>query len=163
METKSSAVGQSVSVEQWGELLERAAGEVFQMMLACDLQPVTAKATKPPEVTAVIGLAGQLCGVFTVRCSSRAAVLMTAAMLAIEPDEVDQQTWDGVGEICNMLAGNFKAKLPGIGDRCMLSVPTVVCGADYIVRSLADGARIERNFLFKEEPLRISLDVEKID
>jgi chemotaxis protein CheX len=162
METKTSAADR-VSVEEWGALLEVAAAEVFQMMLACDLQPVATKASKSAEVTAVIGLAGQLSGVFTVRCSSRAAVLMTAAMLAIEPEEVDQQTWDGIGEICNMLAGNFKAKLNGLGDRCMLSVPTVVCGADYTVRSLANGGRIERNFLFKEEPIRISLDVEKID
>jgi chemotaxis protein CheX len=132
-------------------------------MLGCDLQLALASTAKFAEVTAVIGMAGQLCGVFAVRCTSRAAVLMTAAMLAIEPEAVDQQTWDGVGEICNMLAGNFKAKLNGVGDRCMLSVPTVVSGGDYTVRSLANGARIERDFLFKEETIRISLDVEKID
>lgn len=162
MDTKTS-VADRVRIDEWGALLEVAAGEVFQMMLASDLQLVPARSTKFAEVTAVIGLAGQLCGVFTVRCSSRAAVLMTAAMLASDPEEVDQQTWDGVGEICNMLAGNFKAKLNGLGDRCMLSVPTVVSGGDYSVRSLANGARIERNFLFKGQPIRISLDVEKVD
>ncbi len=163
MNAKASSADNSVCLEQWGTILEVAATEVFQMMLACDLQPAPAAASKSADVTAVIGLAGQLCGVFSVRCSSRAAVLMTAAMLAIEPEEIEQQTFDGVGEICNMLAGNFKAKLPGVGDRCMLSVPTVVSGADYRVHPLASGARIERNFLFKEEPIGISLNAERIE
>lgn len=162
MDTKTSVVDR-VCTDEWGTLLEVAAGEVFQMMLASDLQPVPATKMQFAEVTAVIGLAGQLCGVFTLKCSSRAATLMTAAMLGLEPGEVDQQTWDGVGEVCNMLAGNFKAKLGGVGDRCMLSVPTVVSGADYSVRSLVDGARIERYFQFQEEAVRVSLDVEKID
>jgi chemotaxis protein CheX len=144
----------------WGSLIEVAAAEVFQMMLNCDLTPASLDRPRVADVTAVVGLAGQLCGVFSIRCSSQAAVLMTAAMLGISPEAVDQETWDAVGEVCNMVAGNFKTKLEGVGDRCMLSVPTVVCGADYIVRSLANGQRVERAFLFQAEPIWITLDTE---
>lgn len=149
-----------VSPEECGPLMQIATREVFQMMLNCDLQPTSLGPPCPIEVTAVVGMAGKLSGVFSVKCSSRAAVLMTAAMLGISPETVTQDTWDAVGEVCNMIAGNFKAKLKGVGEHCMLSVPTVVSGADYSVRSLAHGSRVERAFLFEKEPIWITLDLE---
>ncbi|HET8666796.1 MAG TPA: chemotaxis protein CheX, partial [Terriglobales bacterium] len=135
-----------------------ATREVFEMMLGQELQ-LSQSPQQSGEVTAIVGLAGQLCGAFIVRCSAKAAVSMAAAMLGIEPEAVNQQHWDAVGEICNMTAGNFKAKLSGMGDGCMLSVPTVVSGADYMVRSLADGDAVTRTFLYEREPLCVSLEV----
>lgn len=147
------------AVEEWGPILERATQEVFEMMLGCSLEPATQSMRSKLEVTAVVGLAGQLCGAFSIRCSGRAALLMTWAMLGIEEHEVTEQSWDAVGEVCNMAAGNFKAKLEGLGDNCMLSVPTIVSGADYILRSLADGGSVLRDFSFKGERIVVCLEV----
>jgi len=66
--------------------------------------------------------------------------------------------FDAVGEICNMVAGNFKNKISGLGDGCMLSVPTVISGADYNLRTLIDG-EIRIVFLFEGEPVVFSLEV----
>lgn len=141
----------SNAVEEWGPILERATQEVFEMMLGCGLEPATQSVRSQLEVTAVVGLAGQLCGAFSIRCSSRGALLMTSAMLGLDEHEVSGDSWDAVGEVCNMTAGNFKAKLDGLGDNCMLSVPTIVNGADYTLRSLADGGSVVREFSFKGE------------
>jgi hypothetical protein len=46
-----------------------------------------------------------------------------------------------------------------LGDGCMLSVPTVVIGADYDVHSLADSHTLELNLLFEGTPILISLTV----
>ncbi|HYH00169.1 MAG TPA: chemotaxis protein CheX [Terriglobales bacterium] len=145
--------------EDWGPILESATREVFGMMLGSDLEPVVEPASRPGEVTAVVGLAGELCGAFIVRCTVRAALSMTSAMLGIDEEAVTDQAWDAVGEVCNMTAGNFKAKLGGIGDRCMLSVPTIVSGADYTVRSLADGSATQRDFLFRGERVSVCVEI----
>jgi len=50
---------------------------------------------------------------------------------------------DAIGEIANMVAGNFKSKISTLGDGCVLSVPTIVSGEDYEVRQVGKGERIE--------------------
>jgi chemotaxis protein CheX len=152
---------QALSTDNWDANLDSATCEVFRMMLNSELSPEPGNRPAMAEVTAVVGLAGHICGVFTLKCSAHAAVLMTAAMLGIPEAEVNQQEWDAVGEVCNMLAGNFKSKLHGIGDRCMLSVPTVVCGADYRLHALVNGVRVERGFRFQGEPIWVAVDIEK--
>jgi chemotaxis protein CheX len=107
----------------------------------------------------MVGLAGQLCGLLTLRCTTQSAGLMASKMLGVEIKEADQQMWDAIGEIANMIAGNFKNKLSGLGDGCMLSVPTVITGTDYSCRSMADSAPLEVSFLFEGKPLLIALEL----
>lgn len=109
------------------------------------------------DVTAMVGLAGQLCGVLSVRCEDKAAALMTSKMLGLEPAKVGPDVSDAVGEICNMVAGNFKNKIAGLGDGCLLSPPTVITGRDYNLRSLADFPVVEVRLLFEGLPIVISL------
>jgi CheY-specific phosphatase CheX len=67
--------------------------------------------------------------------------------------------WDAIGEVANMVAGNFKNKLTGMGDKCMLSVPTVISGEDYNFHSSADSTQLEVSFLFEGAPLLIALEI----
>jgi chemotaxis protein CheX len=82
----------------------------------------------------MVGLAGVICGVLSVRCSQQSASLAATLMLDLPPEKAAENAWDALGEVANMVAGNFKNKL-GISDKCMLSVPTVITGADYNFRS----------------------------
>ncbi len=66
---------------------------------------------------------------------------------------------DALGEICNMVAGNFKNKISGMGDGCMLSPPTVITGTDYSTHSLADSPGLELRLLFENLPIIISLQI----
>ena len=111
------------------------------------------------EFTAMVGMAGAICGVFTIRCSEYAASAIASKMLGISIEDASQEKWDAMGEVCNMVAGNFKSKLAGGGENCMLSVPTVITGADYQLRSLADGETIELCLQFDDEPLWFSLEL----
>ena len=96
-------------------------------MVGCPLQvPPEPPAEQRLDITAMVGLAGQLCGVLTVRCNSKSASRMASEMLGIEADPAGPEMWDAVGEVCNVTAGNFKNKITGLGDGCMLSVPTVI-------------------------------------
>jgi|SRR5580704_3526732 chemotaxis protein CheX len=147
------------SHENWIPLLEMAAREVFELMLGCHLTaPATVEETNL-EFTAMVGLAGQLCGVLRVRCLESAAALMTAKMLGVELDKVGPDLADALGEVCNMVAGNFKNKIAGLAEGCMLSPPTVITGSDYSLHSLSEFPAIEVRLLFEGMPVVISLQI----
>jgi chemotaxis protein CheX len=141
-------------------LLELAAREVFQIMMGSKLEradstPVHASL----EFTAMVGLAGSVCGVLSLHCGSDTATLMVKHMLGGDAEELEQQRWDALGEICNMIAGNFKDKLTGIGCRCLLSVPTVITGGDYRVHPLAGSHSVDVHLLFENRPIELLLEV----
>jgi len=107
----------------------------------------------------MVGLAGQLCGVLSVCCDEKSAKLMTSKMLGVNLEEVGDDVADALGEICNMIAGNFKNKVTGLGDGCMLSPPTVITGSDYDLHSLADNPALEVRLLFEDMPMAITLQI----
>lgn len=147
------------SLESCGPLLELATREVFQLMLMCDLTLPTVEVRPPRGVTSMVGLAGRLCGVLSFRCDEESAVLMTSRMLGVDVGKVGAETSDALGEVCNMVAGNFKSKITGLGDGCMLSPPTVITGSDYTTYSVADKPALELMLLFETKPIVISLQV----
>jgi chemotaxis protein CheX len=146
--------------QSWHPVLELAAQEVFETMLGSHLEAVS---EPPPEealdVTAMVGLAGLLCGVLTIRCSSRAGARMASKMLGIDPEKAAAEMWDAMGEICNMVAGNFKNKISGLGDGCMLSVPTVITGGEYNCHSPGNAPTLQINFLFEEERIIVAMEI----
>ena len=148
------------SHESWVPLMEVAAREVFELMLGCQLTlPTTADETTTLGITSMVGLAGQLCGVLSVRCDAKTATLMTSKMLGVALDTVGPEVSDALGEICNMVAGNFKNKIAGLGDGCMLSPPTVITGRDYGLHSQADCPGLELRLLFEGMPIAITLQI----
>ena len=159
MKSADDVLAQPHSPENWLPMLELACEEVFEIMLGCKLEPQPGLTPPPLEFTAMVGLAGQLCGVLTLRCSAQSATLMASKMLGVEPKQADEHMWDALGEICNMIAGNFKNKLTGMADRCMLSVPTVITGADYSFHALADGGPVEIVLAFEGAPIMVALEV----
>jgi len=157
--------GESLAVDSghqaWLPMLEVAAREVFELMLGCELTTANLSPEDQDQldITSMVGLAGRLCGVMSIRSSHKAAGLMASKMLGVEPDKVGPETADAFGEVCNMVAGNFKNKISGLGDGCMLSVPTVITGNDYTLHALADSAALEVRFLFERKPIVISLQI----
>jgi chemotaxis protein CheX len=151
----------SVSKEHadWLPLLELSAREVFELMLGCHLKPLEITSDLGLDITSMVGLAGQLCGVLSVRSSKQSAALMAFKMLGAETNNNSQEVRDAFGEICNMVAGNFKNKISGLGEGCMLSVPTVVTGNDYSLHSLTDSPPLEVKLQFEDSPLIISLEI----
>jgi chemotaxis protein CheX len=146
--------------ESWGSLLGLAAQEVFTLMLGCELKnSPTPLPTTGLDVTAMVGLAGSMCGLVTLRCPSKSTAVMASHMLGVAADSSGPEALDAVGEVCNMVAGNFKNKITGMGDGCKLSVPTVITGEDYCLRSLGEDSKIELSMLLEGLPLLITLEV----
>jgi chemotaxis protein CheX len=147
------------SQETWSPLLELALREVCELMLGSQLTPAGTDEPTPRDVTAMVGLAGKLCGLVTVHCGTKCAALMTSKMIGVPLDKVGSEMSDAMGEISNMVAGNFKNKISGLGDGCMLSPPTVITGSDYSMYSLADSPALEIRMMFENMLVVISLQI----
>jgi chemotaxis protein CheX len=146
--------------ESWRGSLRISAQEVFSMMVGAELTQADEKSKLMSDVTGMVGIAGELSATFTLRCSAHSATRIAAQMLGVAAEEAANQQYDAIGEICNMVAGQFKAKI-GLEAQCMLSVPTIVSGKSYELHSRADYDRIETPMLYEEEPLWLTLDVRK--
>ncbi|MCZ6515716.1 MAG: chemotaxis protein CheX [Acidobacteria bacterium] len=154
----------SLPSAEWTKLLESATREVFEIMLRTPLEPVKTKSnseegTQEPALTAMIGLAGQISGVLTVRCTLRAAAGIAEKMLGTKVAENDQSSADAVGEVCNMIAGNFKSKISGLAESCMLSVPTVISGSNYQLHRLENLEYVEVSLEFDDFSLDVALEM----
>lgn len=112
--------------------LEEAVDEVFRLMLGSDCRRVEdGTAIEPELATAVVGFGGVLSGACVFACGREAAIKIATLMTGMEFDEIDDTVKDGIGEICNMLAGAWKGKVPELAANCGLSVPAVITGRDY--------------------------------
>jgi chemotaxis protein CheX len=157
---QSLASNNSAPLQGWRSILCDSVKEVFSIMVGVEI--CVPQQPNPPvgrEVTGMVGLAGELCGVLSVQCGKSCASKIASRMLCVPVAEATSHMNDAIGEICNMVAGSFKAKIDGMEDKCMLSVPTVVIGGDYQIFSLAVGERIELPFLFEGESVWIGLEV----
>jgi CheY-specific phosphatase CheX len=145
----------------WGSILQVGAKEVFQIMLQAELGalPNVEELTVSGDVTAMVGLAGALCGVMSIRCDERTAQKIAGRMLgsvgAVDPKDVP----DAIAEVCNMVAGNFKSKITQLAEHCMLSVPTVIRGNDYEMVTVSDGDQITVGLAFDAAPVWFCLAV----
>ena len=143
----------------WHDLIETATRGVFEMMLGCTLTRVSLATSPEGDITAMVGLAGGLCGVVSIRCSLATANLLASKMLGIDTAEAESATRDALGEIANVVAGSVKAAVPGLEDTCFLSTPTVVIGRDFKVYSLGNSTSTAVPFEVEGSAVWVILDV----
>ncbi len=147
--------------ELWPKILVASTIEVFSMMVRVDLQPAHPSVPIIGEVTGVIGIAGAFRGIYSLRCSRNTAIKIASQMLAIPCDQAAEHHQDAVGEICNINAGDFKAKI-GYGAKCMLTVPTIIEGTDYrVVRPVVGKDSIQIPLQYEDEPIWVALEIRK--
>jgi chemotaxis protein CheX len=139
--------------------MEVATREVFSQMVNSQLSVPQRPSAAVSSVSAMVGLAGLLTGVMSVRCEDEAAALITSRMLGINLSDAKASVADAMGEICNMVAGNFKHKISGLGDGCFLSPPSVVRGGNYTIHARPNTPRIHLHLLLENLPIMVSLYV----
>ena len=144
----------------WKSILECAALEVFEMMAGVRLEvdPASDEEQRGEE-TAMVGMAGALCGMTTLRCSRKICSRLAALMLGGDGPSNQSTARDALGELCNMITGNFKGKINQLADQCMLSVPTVISGEDYFMSTNKPTEGVTIALQFEGERIWLSLIV----
>jgi chemotaxis protein CheX len=151
--------GAVAAQSDWPDVLRETTVEVFSTMVGTSVTtPEPGGIPMVAEVTGMVGIGGPLSATVSLRCSIQSATMIASQMLGVPLEEAATQKCDAIGEICNIVAGYFKAKV-GLGDRCMLSVPTVLAGTDYQIRTRDGDVRIELPVLYENEPVWIALDI----
>ena len=155
---------------EWWGVLREATMEVFSTMVGATVAVPVAKedfglSPEPADsslllayVTGIIGIAGAVRAVFSLRCTENAAIHIASQMLGMSREEAAAQKSDAIGEVCNIIAGHFKHKI-GFGDACTLTVPTVILGGQYTIHTLAKGERLEFPVTYEGETVLVTLDI----
>ena len=110
-------------------------------------------------ISAMVGLAGTYNGLVSIHQPVSLGKRLAGTMLDMELDEVDQDVFDALGEIANMVAGNIKMHLSKGGSDVRLSTPSVATGSDYVI-SCKDAGSINLLFDLDEEWLMVSVLIE---
>jgi len=156
--TMTVSLRESVQLVSDPRNLDESVEEVFHLMLGVDCRRQPAPAVIEPEsVTAVVGFGGLLSGACVFKSGSSAAMKIAAHMTSMEFDEVDDTVKDGIGEICNMLAGSWKSKVPNLAANCGLSVPAVITGRDYNLHVQAPEFRLNHTYRFEDASFEVTI------
>ena len=149
--------------EQNRDRADETVSEIFMMMFGFDIVPIEIESPDPAsldldERTAIVGFSGAMRGSCQVRIGSVAARSIASAMLGGEPmGEDDDSIDDALGELCNMLAGGWKNRIPSLSSECALSPPTVISGRNYRVHIVKPSVRLSRAYLFDGHTLHLTL------
>ena len=139
--------------------LDASVEEVFQLMLGVNCQRYSGpvEIAEPESVTAVVGFGGLLSGACVFRSGGGAAMKIAAHMTGMEFEEIDDTVKDGIGEICNMLAGAWKGKVPDLAANCGLSVPAVITGKDYNLHVQAPEFKLHHTYHFDDASFEVTI------
>jgi len=157
-QTMAISLRESVQVISDPLNLDATVKEVFQMMLGIDCMRQPGPAIIEPEsVTAVVGFGGLLSGACLFKSGSSAAIKIAEHMTGMEFTEIDDIVKDGIGELCNMLAGAWKGKVPDLASNCGLSVPAVITGRDYNLHVQAPEFKLNHTYCFGESTFEVTI------
>ena len=148
------------SVEQVADPrnLDASVEEVFRLMLGVDCRRDRGQPVPETEsVTAVVGFGGPLSGACVFACGRGAAMKIAAQLTGMEFDRIDDTVKDAMGEICNMLAGAWKGKVPELAAKCALSVPAVITGCDYALHVQAPEFELHHVYRFDEACFAVTI------
>ena len=148
--------------------IRHATGDVFSTMLSVELTSLEAYRQpcrpEPAEgIIGLVGLTGRWTGTGSIACTGELARKLAGQFLMAEFPSVDQEVLDAIGEITNMIIGNFKNALEEEAGPLAMSIPMVVFGhnftagtthsADWVVVPFAcDGGRFEVKACLSPQP-----------
>jgi chemotaxis protein CheX len=138
--------------------LDASVEEVFQLMLGVQCRREgTPPIHEAESVTAVVGFGGLLSGACLFRSGAVAALAIAAKMTGMEFTSMDDMVKDAIGEICNMLAGAWKGKVPGLAANCGLSVPAVITGSNYNLHVQAPEFQLHHLYRFEDACFEVTI------
>ena len=139
-----------------------ATEEVFSTMLSIPVaaQEAYRQSSKPSPadgVMALLGLAGKWVGTGSLCCSPQLAREISGKLLMSEFASVDQEVLDAVGEVTNMIVGNFKNSLENEIGPTGLGIPVVIFGHNFTASSIHTTDWVVVPFLCGTEKMEVKV------
>lgn len=144
-----------------GTPLSLALAKTFQTMLSLRLDTVDPRKVAPLEGKYILGtirFAGKAVGRVSLRISIESASAIAGMLLGMNPAEITPgMVHDSVGELLNIITGNFKSNLADAGLNCRLE-PPLVSRTDESSHMAVTGGGLER-MAFKSGQLVLFVEV----
>ncbi len=133
-------------IDQLDELVTQAVARAFDTMLNVKVAPETSDATLwngEPHVAGSVGFIGKLTGVVYIYSSATFAREITGQLLGLKIEEIEGEEMvnDAIGELTNMVVGQIKSQLSDRGMPCVLTIPSIVRGSQFVVESMSSTTR----------------------
>lgn len=141
------------------EPLIRAVKRTFQTMIGADLKDVGAGILAPLEKEHIIGevsFEGKATGCVNLRLSPASAGAVAGTVLGFETEEAADIS-DVIGELSNMVVGNFKSNLCDAGLSCKLSPPAISRTKEFKLRAKTGGLAERTGFRAAEVELFVDI------
>lgn len=121
--------------------IRAAAADVFSTMLGIEIGAGPEReANSGPDIAdgvlAFVGLAGPWTGAGAISCSAAFACKLCEALLMAPASAVNDEVLDAMGEVANMIIGNFKTMAEERLGPLGLAIPTVIYGRNFTSRGI---------------------------
>ncbi|MCP3950951.1 MAG: hypothetical protein GY697_01820 [Desulfobacterales bacterium] len=142
--------------------------DLFDTMLDMEAIPLPEEEVSTIEGRCIIGtlsFAGEVIGSINIQLSDEASRIVTAAMLGMEPEEIedDEEVKDVVREVCNIVGGNLKSGFEDVGLQCVISTPSLTTGDDFEIETLNMDRYDKFGFRFEDQIVYVELAVKAAD
>jgi chemotaxis protein CheX len=115
------------------EHLDAAVAEVFELMLGKTCLPVRSRVDFAASLTVTIRLSGPIEGTCVLGLSHSAARKAMEAMLGEHIEGSAAMIEDAARELCNVIVGSWKSRLPPRQASALLSLPVASYSKDLVV------------------------------
>ncbi len=112
------------------EHLDAAVAEVFDLMLGKTCLPVQSRVEFAASLTVTISISGPIEGTCVLGLGQSAAREAMEAMLGEHTEACDAMIEDAARELCNVIVGSWKSKLPPFQASALLSLPVASYSED---------------------------------
>jgi chemotaxis protein CheX len=149
--------------EQLSKLLDGDVREIFSTMVGLEVSPSETVVTETRfknSVTAMVGFVGSYNGMISINTPQKLTMTFASQMLGMDVVQCDDDVFDAIGEIANMLGGSFKHHFVKDGHEVRLSTPSVISGEEYAMTMGSVQDSLTLMFKFGEEPFWVSVYLE---
>jgi len=141
--------------------LVAATEEVFETMVfktVSSQPPVDGGVLRPrSDVVGTVAFVGAHSGIVAFYSTTETAREIAGAMLGMPAAEINGELPDAIGEMTNMIAGSFRTRMASHGPAWVISVPTVMVGANLDIKYCSDVRRVLCPFTFESVEVYVEL------
>ena len=91
------------------------------------------------DISGIVGITGEAEGSLCITFSKGCILYTISRMLGEDQKEINEDVKDAVGELTNMISGDSRRRLQGIGHTFQGSIPSVVSGPGHEVKHITKG------------------------
>lgn len=115
------------------------------------------------DVSGIIGITGDMIGSLALSFSESCICHLISRMLGEPHSEANQEVFDGVGEITNMISGVARTHLEKDGLEVYAAIPSVVYGKDHTINHILKSPSIVIPFETDEGSFVVDVCIKKAD